>query len=72
MQETSRPLTPSPFPKSREPEPNGSVLKCKVSPAGVIAWWGYDKIMVGISKAEADLLVQTLRDFVDQYVKPGG
>jgi hypothetical protein len=65
----AKPLTPSPFTAAQTPPHHASVLKCKIEPPGVVAWWGADVSVVGISRANAELLVETLRDFLEPFVK---
>jgi hypothetical protein len=68
MPETA-PLKPSPFQPGQDPLPNGSYLKCKPNPKRLIGWWGEAKILDTLTRAQADLLVQSLREFLEPFIK---
>lgn len=63
------PLLNSPFRPEQTPEANGCILKCRVSPAGMIAWWATADIALPLTKAEAEVLKQSLAEFLDGFAK---
>lgn len=62
-------LKVSPFRPAQQPEANGCILKSRVSPKGLIAWWTHDQIAAELTQEQADLLVESLKEHLQQWVK---
>jgi len=62
-------LKASPFRPEQVPEANGAILKCRISPKNLVAWWTVDLVAHELNQDQANLLVDSLREHLQQFVK---